>query len=136
MTTCRCIKSSYHKRNERGGCYQSEDRLHIQGYWGLGSTVNFYLHDVPGYKAYLFMSVGTMKILHPSLGWLYLSFSPFFYRLVSNVTLPPSGEYKLPLTIPNDPMLSGATLYFQGATGLDPALGFGSMTNMLGRTIQ
>jgi hypothetical protein len=127
---------TYHKRNRRGGLRHSEDKLHIQGYFGLGSSVNFYIHDRAGYKAFLFVSLGTKMNHHPNLGWIYLDLIPVFLPLLYNVTIPAGGEVLLPGTLPNDPALSGVTLYFQGATGADPAAGDGQWTNLLGRTVQ
>jgi hypothetical protein len=128
---------TYHKRNRRGGLRHSEDRLHIQGYFGLGSPVNLYMHDEPGNRAFLWVSPGTGKALHPSLGWFYLDLASFMpLSLLFNAVIPQAGEIRLPVVIPADPALAGLGLYFQGATGVDPYHGDGAMSNLLGRIIQ
>ena len=127
---------TYHKRNRRGGLRGSEDKLHIQGAFALGAPVNLYLHDAPADRAYLFASLGTRSNRHPKLGWFYLDFSPLLLPLVQNTQLPASGELKLSFVMPTDPAFLGLTLYFQGATGPDPANGDGAWTNLLGRTVQ
>jgi hypothetical protein len=127
---------TYHQKNTRGGLYRGEDRLHIQGYFGLGSTVNFYLHDEPGYKAYLFVSLGHAMQYVPDLGWLYLDWSKRRDPLIFNELIPADGEIMVSVTIPNKPSLIGRTVYFQGLTGAKPGAGDGSLSNMLARTIQ
>ncbi|MFH2000703.1 MAG: VCBS repeat-containing protein [Planctomycetota bacterium] len=127
---------TYHKKNARGGLYKSEDKLNFQGYFGTPSSVTIYLHDDPGYKAFLWASLGADMGYTFNYGWFYLSFNPILLTILFNATLPASGELALGVDIPDDPALEGVTLFLQGLTGVDPAAGDGRLTNMLARTIQ
>lgn len=128
---------TYHKQNERGGRKDGGHRLHTQGAFVLNGPITVYVHDQPGYKGFLFLSLGTAKVHHNTLGWLYLDLTPPFpLALLWNVPLGAGGETALPLVIPNDPTLHGVSLYFQGLTGPDPYHGDGSFTNMLRRVVQ
>jgi hypothetical protein len=127
---------TYHVKNTRGGLYRSEDRLNVQGYFGLGSTVNFYLHDEPGYRSFLYVSLASDKFYLPVFGWLYLDWDKKLDPLLFNQTIPEDGEISVSVTIPNYPGLVGRSIYIQGLTGANPPGGNGKLTNMLSRTIQ
>lgn len=126
----------YHKRNRRGGLHRSEDRLHIQGTFALGSMVNFYVHDLPGRFAFLWPSRGTNLNLHPLFGWVYIDSSLLLTSILFNEVIPAAGEVVASVTIPNYPGIAGMTFYFQGLHGVNPLGGDGTLTNMLGRTVQ
>jgi|GEM_PF-1658277 len=126
----------YHQNRRRGGLKGSEDKLHIQGRFGLGGNVAFYLHGEPGNKAFLWASRGTAKIQHPSFGWVFIDSSTIQVRLLFNALIPQAGEIVSNVTIPNNPAFQGKTFYFQGLIGADPLNGDGKLTNMLARTVQ
>jgi len=127
---------TYHNKNTRGGLYRGEDRLHIQGYFGIGSTVNLYLHDTPGFKSFLYASLGPDALYLPAFGWLYLDWNRKLPPLLFNETIPSEGEVMVSVTIPNNPGLVGRTVYIQGLTGQSPAGLDARLTNMLSRTVQ
>ncbi len=128
---------TYHKKNERGGAQESEDRLHLQGHFGLNSQVRTFVQDDPGMKAFLFLSMGTIKVHHNAFGWFYLNMTPPFpLYLMWDLLMGSDGEATLDINIPSDPQLQGLSFYFQGLTGPDPAKKKGTWTNMLMRTVQ
>lgn len=127
---------TYHMKNEKGGLFGSADRLRFQGYFGLNKTVNIYVHDEVGYKAFLFATAGAAKSYTANYGWFYLDPLPVMLTVLFNAPITGTGEIKIPVNIPNASGLVGATIYLQGVTGPDPITGDGSTTNMLARTIQ
>jgi hypothetical protein len=126
----------YHQGEKRGGLHHGEDRLHFHGYFGLNSEAFLYLHDARGFRAYLWASLDAGKLYNPHFGWLLLDPASCLFTLVANEPIPHTGEIVVPLQVEDDPALTGLTVYFQGLTGMDPARGMGSLTNMLARTIQ
>jgi hypothetical protein len=126
---------TYHQNGRRGGLLGSEDGLHVQGFFGLGSTVDFILHDTPGYKAFLVASRATDKRFFNGLGWFLLDRTQWT-KLFVDKTIPESGEYVWTKALPTNPNLVGRTFYLQGVTGPDPLNRDGTFTNMLGRTVQ
>jgi hypothetical protein len=127
---------TYHKKNQRGGLSNSEDKLNFQGHFGIGESVKIYVPDEPGYKAYLWAALGAKKTFTFNYGWFHLDPSPILLTVLYNNTIPPAGEIVFNVNVPDDPALSGAMIFLQGLTGADPGPGDGVFTNMLEKTIQ
>jgi len=125
-----------HGRNERGGLYQSGDRLHEQGYVASGNTIKLIIHDEPGTCASLWVSLGLERLKHPDFGWFYLNRTQGFFKLLDERPFSPEEEITVDLTIPPHPGLIGRPVYFQGLTGHDLKAGQGQTTNLLRRVIQ
>jgi len=128
---------TYHQKTSRGGLYRGEDRLHLQGYFGLGSTVDYIVHDDPGAKAYLYVSLQPDLQYMPLFNdWLYLDPDTALDPLLFRDTIPSGGELKVTVTVPNRPGLVGRRFYVQGLTGMNPGTGNAKLTNMRSVVIQ
>ena len=122
----------YHYRNLRGGNLGSDPKLNARGQFALGSSMDIIIHDASMHNAFLFLSLATNKLYSGRYGWFYIDMMPPFpLALLYNVSLGATGEYLLPVTVPNDPGLQGVTFYFQGVVGADPYNGDGCVTNLL-----
>ncbi len=128
---------TYHQKTARGGLFRGEDRLHMQGYFGLGSTVNLIVHDDPGAKAFLYISLLPDLVYLPFFDdWLYLDLDTALDPLLYMDTIPAEGELEVTVTVPNRPGLVGRRIYVQGLTGTSPGTGDAMLTNMRSVVIQ
>ncbi|MFH1998575.1 MAG: hypothetical protein ABIK28_02790, partial [Planctomycetota bacterium] len=122
--------ATYHNKKQRGGLYLGEDRLSFQGMAHPSCSINLYLHDKPGNKAFLWASPASSRTKTHYFGWFFLLPDTKMLTFLHDARIPPAGELCVPVRIPVDPGLSGMTVYLQGLTGPDPSAGNARLTNM------
>jgi hypothetical protein len=127
---------AYHQKNTRGGLYKGEDRLHTQGYYGIGDTVNLYVHDRPGKRVFLYASLGLDMNYLPPFGWMYLDWALRLPPILFQATIPAGGEIAVPVTIPNNPSLIGTDFHLQGLVGSNLGGYNGKLTNLVSGRVQ
>ncbi|MEQ8767796.1 MAG: VCBS repeat-containing protein [Planctomycetota bacterium] len=128
--------STYHHENERDGDASSSNALTFLGHAQIGNGVALALDGAPGDTAFLWASLGTSSLQHPTFGWFHLSLTPIFLTIASNVVTPANGELLFPLAIPNNPSLVGRDIRSQGLLVSDLLAPSGEFTNLVGVTIQ
>ena len=87
-------------------------RLTMQGVPARGQTFTLSLHGPPGSQAWIGVSAASASLNLPYYGRLLLEPSSLSFFSVG--TIPAGGTLSLPISVPNDPALSGAHAEMQG----------------------
>ncbi len=104
-----------------------ETGLRIQGNAAPGSTITLESAGKPGFRSEIFASATTQSVPLPKYGGILELGLPLFP--VASLVLDAGGLHPLPVLIPNDPSLSGLTVYLQAWTHPAGQSAEGTLTN-------